>query len=85
MIRNTEVKLTNLEFNLLWVFVNNIGIALTHQELIARVWGKEDGASINALQVHVKKLRDKVRLDNASWLITSIRAVGYRFCAITPA
>ena len=85
MIRNTEVKLTNLEFNLLWVFVNNIGIASTHQELIARVWCKEDGASINAIQVHIKKLRDKVRLDNVSWRITNIRGVGYRFYAITPA
>ena len=78
-IRNVEVKLTKLEFKLLWLFVNNVGIALTHQQLITRVWGKEDGASINSLQAHIKKLLDKVRLDDASWDITSLRGVGYRF------
>jgi len=79
-VNDDEVKLTDIEFRLLWQFIENPGIVLRLRELLSRVWGENYVTAINCLHVHIKKLRDKLRLQRDNGCsIRNIRGVGYRF------
>lgn len=77
LLDNVAIKLTDIEFRLLWLFVNNKGTLLSHRTLLAQIWGDEFLADVNTLHVHIKHLRDKLQLRKGN--ITSVRGVGYRF------
>lgn len=80
LLNHDEIKLTEIEFRLLWLLINKAGLLSTYRELLAHGWGDESLASISSLHVHIKHLRDKVRLRGKNGChITSIRGRGYRF------
>ena len=72
-----ELKLSQMEFDLLALLVQHHGQAVTRSELIERLW--EEGAQVedNALEVHVSRLRRKL-LSNPACRIATIRGIGYR-------
>jgi DNA-binding response OmpR family regulator len=75
-----SIDLTALEFRLLKSFVDAAGQVLTHDELIARVWGKDVFLSDRVIYTHINNLRRKVEDDPSSpALIVGVRGVGYRF------
>jgi len=68
------------EFDLLTALVANAGRVLTRDQLIDQVWGADYVGDTKTLDVHIKRLRDKVELDpsNPSAIVT-IRGLGYKF------
>lgn len=82
-LRNTIVKLTRTEYELLAYLVNNRGKVLTHRELLNNVWGPEYGDEVEYVRVFVNQLRHKIEDDpsNPQYILTEPR-VGYRF--VTP-
>lgn len=74
------VLLTNTEYNLLYYLVRNAGRVLTHEMLLARVWGREYVDEIDYLRVYIGRLRSKLEPDPAHprYILTE-RGVGYRF------
>jgi len=79
-IRGEEVKLPPKEFELLETFLLRRGRLLTRDHLIAEVWGADYFGDTKTLDVHVKRLRQKVEEDphRPAHLIT-VRGLGYRF------
>ncbi len=79
-LRNTIVKLTHTEYELLAYLVNNRGKVLTHRELLNNVWGPEYGDEVEYIRVFINQLRHKIEDDpsNPRYIITEPR-VGYRF------
>lgn len=77
-----EVRLTRKEFDLLKLFVKQRGRVLTHQQILAGVWGEDRGAETQNLRVLVAAVRQKLSDDPArpQYLVTE-PGVGYRFCA----
>jgi DNA-binding response OmpR family regulator len=74
------IDLTALEFRLLKAFVDAAGQVLTHDELIARVWGKDVFLSDRVIYTHINNLRRKLEDDPSHpSLILGVRGVGYRF------
>ena len=72
-----EMPLTNKEYQLLKVFIENRGRILTFDFLAETVWGRNYYE--NTLMVHIRKLREKIE-DNPSepkYLIT-MKGLGYR-------
>lgn len=79
-VRNTAVKLTLKEFELLETLLSNAGRVLTRDTLIDRVWGPAYVGDTKTLDVHIKRLRTKVELDPGSPVsIVTIRGLGYKF------
>ena len=77
-----EVRLTPIEFALLEVLARAAGRPLTFLQLITRVWSSPEGATRDALRVHLSSLRRKLEPDAASpRYIVSEPCVGYRFIA----
>ncbi len=76
------VKLTPTEWNLIDVFVHNIGKLMTHKQLLQSVWGANYGDEANYLRVYMAQLRRKLEPNPAQprYLLTET-GMGYRFRA----
>jgi two-component system response regulator RegX3 len=79
-VRGEPVKLTPKEFELLEVFLERRGRMLTREFLITEVWGPNYYGDTKTLDVHVKRLRQKIEEDphQPAHLVT-VRGLGYRF------
>ncbi|MCL4533550.1 MAG: response regulator transcription factor [Bacteroidetes bacterium] len=74
------VKLTPIEYGLLYHLVRNAGQVLPHRALLAKVWGREYLDEVGYLKVHIRNLRQKIEDDPENpHLIVTERGVGYRF------
>jgi two-component system KDP operon response regulator KdpE len=73
------VKLTPVEYKLLYHLVRNAGHLLPHQALLDRVWGSDYEASPEYLKVFVSRLRAKLRRGGGPDYIETERGRGYRF------
>jgi two-component system, OmpR family, alkaline phosphatase synthesis response regulator PhoP len=72
-----EVKLTRKEFALLAYMINSVGRVATRQQLLDNVWGYNYFGDTRTLDVHIRRLRQK--LDSCSDSIETVVGVGYRF------
>src|SRR2546428_1495416 len=80
-----EIRLTPTEFNLLVELASHANEALTHETLLARVWGPEYRTEGHYLKVYIGRLRAKLEVEPASpRLIETVRGVGYRFSFTKP-
>ncbi len=77
-VRGQDVDLTNREFALLEVFMQNPGRILTRTLLCEKVWSSPDDVDANLLDVYMSKLRQKLEVDGDKPLFKTIRGVGYR-------
>lgn len=72
-----KVKLTRKEFALLEHLVKNTGRVATRQKLLDNVWGYSYFGDTRTLDVHIRRLRQK--LDECGTSIETVVGVGYRF------
>ena len=79
-IDNVEVELTLKEYELLELFLNNIGIVFTRENLLSRIWESDFVGESRTIDVHVGTLRNK--LGEAGSCIKTLRGVGYKMEAI---
>lgn len=68
-------ELTYKEFELLKLLMNNVGIVLSRDVIMERVWGIDFEGESRTLDMHIKTLRQKLKESGA--LIKTIRNVGY--------
>lgn len=69
------VRLARKEFDLLYFFASRPGKVFSRQELLDQVWGRDVYVVDRTIDVHVRKIREKVGQD----YIETIKGVGYRF------
>ena len=74
--KGKKLDLTTREFELLKYFMENVGIALSKEQIFDNVWGYDYG-DIGTVAVNVKNLRDKLH-DDDKYIIT-IWGYGYKF------
>ncbi len=72
------LDLTPREFAVLRYLMSHAGTTVSKQELLDHVWGENDSADHNVVQVYVSSLRRKLDSDGASSLIETVWGVGYR-------
>jgi two-component system, OmpR family, phosphate regulon response regulator PhoB len=75
--RGDAVKLTNKEFSLLSALAKKRGRVITRQQLLDRVWGYSYYGDARTLDVHIRRLRQK--LGGCGDCIETVVGVGYRF------
>jgi two-component system KDP operon response regulator KdpE len=75
-----EVKLRPTEYRLLYHLVKNAGYTLTHEQILAKVWGYEYRDESQYVRLYITYLRQKIEPDpgRPKYILTE-RGVGYRF------
>lgn len=74
------IALTRLEFDLLLYLIERPRRVLPRRTLMADVWGIDEPMNSRTVDVHIRRLRDKLGSDRPR--ITTVRGVGYRFDGI---
>ena len=79
-VRGETVELRPKEFDLLWLLVQNRGVALSRDLILEKVWGYDFPGDTRTVDVHIRWLREKIEEDpgRPRW-ITTVRGLGYRF------
>jgi DNA-binding response OmpR family regulator len=72
-----KIKLTNKEFTLLSVLARSTDRVITRQQLLDNVWGYSYYGDARTLDVHIRRLRQK--LGECGDCIETVVGVGYRF------
>ncbi|MDE2141855.1 MAG: response regulator transcription factor [Elusimicrobia bacterium] len=75
-VSGKRVPLTSKELDLLYVFLSSANRVLSRPYLIERVWGYNYFGSPRTVDVHVRRLREKLAV--AAKYITTIPCVGYK-------
>lgn len=79
-LNGSEIKLTNIEYSLLVLFIKNTGKALTHRFILKEIWGPGYVEQTQNLRVFVAQLRKKIETDdNKAKMIQTESGIGYRF------
>ncbi|MBN1440698.1 MAG: response regulator transcription factor [Anaerolineales bacterium] len=80
LVQGKPVALRPTEYRLLYHLVQNAGRVVTHDQLLAKVWGYEYREETHYLRLYVNYLRQKLENDPADpkYILTE-RGVGYRF------
>ncbi len=79
MIDDREVPMPPKEMELFYYMALHPNQVLTRQQLLDRVWGHEFDGDPRTVDVHIKRIRDKLTAHKAKWAVATIRGVGYRF------
>ncbi|MFF2911419.1 response regulator transcription factor [Paenibacillus sp. NPDC057934] len=74
-----EIQLTQREFQLLDLLIQNKGKVLTREVILDRIWGYDTEVTSNPIDATIKLLRKKIDTVGENTLIQNIRGVGFRF------
>ena len=77
-----RVKLTQVEYSIVKLFMENPGKALSREEILDSVWGKEYFGELKIVDVNIRRLRIKIEDDTANpTYITTVWGYGYKWGA----
>lgn len=76
-IQDKELSLPKKEFNLLCLLMSKPGRVFTREEILTKVWGTETIVVDRTIDVHIRKLREKIGND----FFVTLKGVGYKFQA----
>ena len=66
------------ELELLYFLASHPNQVFTREQLLDHIWGYEYIGDTRTVDVHVKRLREKIK-DHASWSIATVWGIGYKF------
>lgn len=74
-----EIKLTPIEFDILYLLASNPGKVFSTDEIFEKVWNEKVYEANNTVMVHIRRLRGKMKEDTrANKIITTVWGVGYK-------
>ena len=73
--QGNDIILARKEFELLALLAGKPGKVFLRNEILNQVWGTEVIVGDRTIDVHIRKIRQKLNLD----CITTVKGVGYKF------
>ena len=75
-----RIRLTQVEYSILKLFMMNAGRALSREEILAAVWGRDYEGELKIVDVNIRRLRIKIEDDTANpTYITTVWGFGYKW------
>ena len=76
----TPIRLTQVEYSILKLFMQNHGRALSREDILTSVWGRDYKGELKIVDVNIRRLRIKIEDDTANpTYITTIWGFGYKW------
>jgi DNA-binding response OmpR family regulator len=73
-----KLELPPKEFELLYFLASHPGMPFTRDRLLTECWGYDFAGDTRTVDVHIKRLREKMRKNDA-WAIKTVWGTGYKF------
>ena len=75
-----RIRLTQVEYAIVKLFMQNPGRALSREEILSSVWGREDEGDLKSVDVNIRRLRIKLEDNpNLPSYITTVWGFGYKW------
>ncbi len=77
-----RIKLTQVEYAIMKLFMQNPGRALSREDILTTVWGRDYDGELKIVDVNIRRLRIKIEDDTANpTYITTVWGFGYKWGA----
>ena len=77
-----RIRLTQVEYSILKLFMQNPGRALSREDILSAVWGRDYEGELKIVDVNIRRLRIKIEDDTANpTYITTVWGFGYKWGA----
>ena len=78
LYKGENVEMPPKELELLYFLASSPNQVFTREQLLDHIWGYEYIGDSRTVDVHIKRLREKIK-DNDSWSIATVWGIGYKF------
>ncbi|HIW57729.1 MAG TPA: response regulator transcription factor [Firmicutes bacterium] len=78
-IDDKKVEMPPKEFELLYFLAKNANKVFTRDQLLDKIWGYEFFGDSRTVDVHIKRIREKIEGKERNWNLKTIWRVGYKF------
>ena len=78
MVDGQNIDMPPKELELLYFLASSPNQVFTREQLLDQIWGYEYIGDTRTVDVHIKRLREKIK-DHANWAITTVWGIGYKF------
>lgn len=78
LYRNHPIEMPPKELELLYFLASHPNQVFTREQLLDHIWGYEYIGDTRTVDVHIKRLREKIR-DNHAWKLSTVWGIGYKF------
>jgi DNA-binding response OmpR family regulator len=78
----TDIEMPPKELELLYFLASNPNQVFTREQLLDHIWGYEYFGDTRTVDVHIKRLREKIK-DHQQWSLATVWGIGYKFEAKT--
>lgn len=78
-IDDVKVDMPPKEFELLYFLAKNKNKVFTRDRLLDEIWGYEFFGDSRTVDVHMKRIREKVESEDRNWHLKTVWGVGYKF------
>ena len=76
--KGEQIEMPPKELELLYFLASSPNHVFTREQLLDQIWGYEYAGDTRTVDVHIKRLREKIR-DTDHWRISTIWGIGYKF------
>ena len=76
--KGKTVDMPPKELELLYFLASSPNQVFTREQLLDHIWGYEYIGDTRTVDVHIKRLREKIK-DHANWSISTVWGIGYKF------
>lgn len=77
-----KIEMPPKEFELLYFLAKNKNKVYTRDQLLDEIWGYEFFGDSRTVDVHVKRIREKIEVGDKNWQLKTVWGVGYKFEAV---
>ena len=78
-INGRDIKLTPIEFDILYLLASNAGRVFSTEDIFERVWNEKVFEVNNTVMVHIRRIREKLEIDpRRTGIIKTVWGVGYK-------
>lgn len=74
-----KLEMPPKEFELLYFLAKNPNKVFTRDQLLDEIWGYEFFGDSRTVDVHIKRIREKVESEDKNWHLKTVWGVGYKF------
>ncbi len=78
-LEDTKIEMPPKEFELLFFLAKNKNKVFTRDQLLDEIWGYEFFGDSRTVDVHVKRIREKIETEGKNWQLKTVWGVGYKF------
>ena len=78
LYKDKNIEMPPKELELLYFLMTNPNKVFTREQLLDHIWGYDYIGDTRTVDVHVKRLREKIK-DTENWSLATVWGVGYKF------